>query len=204
VLAHIGMWGAVIAALGLIRFAISGKGSWWQLILILLTLGGIAMGLLWVLGAGGLKPDRHAGPAPVPVVSASPAVGTPAGIKSPPPSGAAAISQRGQGSSAGQRPRSIGHPLAKLPVRHCLRGHRDRAADRVGHVGDSDVDVLPRIPRSPRAKVGTDHRDPAEFGHRHTAAVSSPASQNTQRSARLTPCQASSDGCSGQAKGVAF
>ena len=108
-LAHIGMWGAVIAALGLIRFAIGGKGSWWQLILILLTLGGIAIGVLWVLGAGGLQPDRHAGPAPVPSVSASPAVGIPAGIKSPAPSGAAAMRQRGQGSSSGQCPRGTRH-----------------------------------------------------------------------------------------------
>jgi len=82
VLAHIGMWGTVIAALGLIRFAIGGKGSWWQLILILLTLGGIATGMLWVLGAGGLQLDRHVGPAPIPSVSASPAAGIPAGIKS--------------------------------------------------------------------------------------------------------------------------
>jgi hypothetical protein len=145
VLAHIGMRGAIIAALGLIRFAIGGKGSWWQLILILLTLGGIAIGVLWVLGAGGLQPDRHADPAPVPSVSASPVAGIPSGVKSPAPSGAAAMRQRGQGSSAGQRPRGTGHPPAKLPVRHCLRGHRDRAADRAGHLGDGDA-------RRPRAR----------------------------------------------------
>lgn len=147
-LAHVGMWGAVIVALGLIRFAISGKGSWWQLILILLTLGGIAIGVLWVLGAGGLQPGRHASPAPVPSVSASPAAGIPAGIKSPAPSRSAAMRQRGQG------PGGTGYPPAKLPVRHCLRGHRDRAADRAGHLGDGAADVPGRFPRSPRGKAG--------------------------------------------------
>jgi len=171
VLAHIGMWGTVIAALGLIRFAIGGKGSWWQLILILLTLGGIATGMLWVLGAGGLQLDRHVGPAPIPSVSASPAAGIPAGIKSSAPPGSAAARQRGQGSSAGQRPRGTGHPPAKLPVRHCLslRGHRDNPVDRAGHLGDGDADVLARIPRSPRGEAGADRRDPPESGHRHTA-----------------------------------
>jgi hypothetical protein len=46
-----------------------------------------------------------------------------------------------------------------------------RSADRVGHLGDGDVDVLARIPRSPRGKAGADRRDPVEFGHRHTATV---------------------------------
>ena len=177
-LAHIGMWGAVIAALGLIRFAIGGKGSWWQLILILLTLGGIAIGVLWVLGAGGLQPDRHADPAPVSSVSASPAAGISAGMKSSAPSGAAAMRQRTQGSSAGQHPRGTGHPPAKLPVRHCLRGHRDRAADRVGHPGLGNAGFLARIPRSPWGNARADHRDPAEFGHHRAATVNSPVMRN--------------------------
>ncbi len=151
-LAHIGMRGAVIAALGLIRFAIGGKGSWWQLILILLTLVGIATGVLWVLGAGSLQPGRHVGPGPISSVAASPAVGMPAGIKSPAPPGSAAARQRGQGPSAGQRPRGTEHPTAKLPVRHCLnlRSHPDNPADRAGHLGDGDADVPALAPRRGR------------------------------------------------------
>jgi hypothetical protein len=52
---------AVVAAIGLIEFAIDSKERWWRLILIVVVLGAIAAGLLWVLGAGGGQFQHHVG-----------------------------------------------------------------------------------------------------------------------------------------------
>jgi hypothetical protein len=49
---------AVVAAIGLIKFAIDSKDRWWRLILIVVVLGGIAAGLLWVFDVG--RPGPHA------------------------------------------------------------------------------------------------------------------------------------------------
>ncbi len=70
-LAHLGWALVVIAAIGLIKFAIDKEHRWWRLIVIILVLGAVAIGVLWVLGATGWQLDRQAGPAPTPSVSAA-------------------------------------------------------------------------------------------------------------------------------------
>lgn len=120
-LAHVGMWAAVVAALRLLKYAIGHKDGWWRLILIILVLGGVAVGLLRVLHAGGWQFARTADPAsaPVPSVSASAGVGMTAGIKPPAPSGSAAAHQPGLGPRVGKRPRGTGQ-TGPIPTRWAM------------------------------------------------------------------------------------
>jgi hypothetical protein len=71
VLAHLGWALVVIAAIGLIKFAIDKEHRWWRLILIILVLDAVALGVLWVLGQSGWQLDHHVGASPYACASAA-------------------------------------------------------------------------------------------------------------------------------------
>ena len=59
---HLGWVVAVVAAVGLIKFAIDNKERWWRLIAVLLVLGMILAGLIFAARGTGWQFGQHAGP----------------------------------------------------------------------------------------------------------------------------------------------